>query len=544
MNDSLKFNTFGVMLDCSRNAVMKPEVVKKYIDIISDLGYNCLMLYTEDTYEIEGEPYFGHNRGRYSQAELIEIDSYAKSKGVELVPCIQTLAHIGAIFRWSCYNKIHDCNDIMLSDCEETYALIDKMFVTLSRCFTSRRVNIGMDEAHMLGRGKYQDINGYVDRFDILLKHLNRVAQIAKKYGFELLMWGDMFFRILNQSSGGDYENGIGAKTIPDKVRSMIPDNVNLIYWDYYSTNKQNYCDKIKAHSELKENIWFAGGLWTWIGFAPHNDYSIRATEAALSACSERGVKDVIFTVWGDDGGECSRFAVLPSLFYASEIAKGNCDIDIIKTKFKDKFNIGFDEFMALDLLKTPNKNLKAVSCDKYFFYNDCFTGLCDTLVMDDYSDVYSEQADELEKNAQKTEYSVLFNSLAKLCRVLALKSNLGVRTRKAYELSDKEKIKQLIDDYDKLLVLIEDFYAAFEKQWMWENKPHGFDVQDIRIGGLIMRVRHNKQRLLQFVEGDIERIEELEEPLLDVNCRPEDEKGQIYYNMWHKIATTNVIKA
>jgi len=78
----------------------------------------------------------------------------------------------------------------------------------------------------------------------------------------------------------------------------------------------------------------------------------------------------------------------------------------------------------------------------------------------------------------------------------------------------------------------------------MLENKPHGFDVQDIRIGGLIMRVRHNKQRLSQFLRGDIERIEELEEHLLDVNCRSEDEKGQIYYNMWYKIVTTNVIKA
>lgn len=191
MNDSLKFNTFGVMLDCSRNAVMKPESVKKYIDIISDLGYNCLMLYTEDTYEIEGEPYFGHNRGRYSKEELIEIDFYAKSKGIELIPCIQTLAHLGSIFRWPCYNKIHDCNDIMLSDCDDTYSLVDKMFATLSHCFTSRKVNIGMDEAHMLGRGKYQDINGYVNRFDILLKHLNRVAEIAQKYGFELIMWGE-----------------------------------------------------------------------------------------------------------------------------------------------------------------------------------------------------------------------------------------------------------------------------------------------------------------------------------------------------------------
>ena len=98
-----------------------------------------------------------------------------------------------------------------------------------------------------------------------------------------------------------------------------------------------------------------------WIQHFWHNAWLFK------KCCYETrsGVKDVILTVWGDDGGECSRFAVLPSLFYASEIAKGNYDIDIIKSEFKDKFSISFDEFMALDLLKTPNKNQKAVDVGK-----------------------------------------------------------------------------------------------------------------------------------------------------------------------------------
>lgn len=72
-----RFNRFGIMFDMSRNAVMKPEMVKKYIDILSITGYNSLMLYTEDTYEIEGEPYFGYNRGKYTIDELKDIDRYA-----------------------------------------------------------------------------------------------------------------------------------------------------------------------------------------------------------------------------------------------------------------------------------------------------------------------------------------------------------------------------------------------------------------------------------------------------------------------------------
>ena len=68
---------FGVMLDMSRNAVMRPEEVKKIMTILHGFGYNMLQLYTEDTYEVDGEPYFGYLRGRYSKEELTGLD-YAK----------------------------------------------------------------------------------------------------------------------------------------------------------------------------------------------------------------------------------------------------------------------------------------------------------------------------------------------------------------------------------------------------------------------------------------------------------------------------------
>ena len=41
---------FGVMLDMSRNAVMRPDELKKYMKTLADLGYNMVQLYTEDTY--------------------------------------------------------------------------------------------------------------------------------------------------------------------------------------------------------------------------------------------------------------------------------------------------------------------------------------------------------------------------------------------------------------------------------------------------------------------------------------------------------------
>ena len=164
------FDNFGVMIDMSRNAVMSMDGLKRFLPLLKKMGYNCVMLYTEDTYEVDGEPYFGYMRGRYSKAEMKEIDAFAASLGMTVIPCIQTLAHLNAIFRWGKFPR--DCDDIMLTDDERTYELIDRMFATLSECFVSRKIHIGMDEAHMLGRGKHLDKHGYETTISILKRHL------------------------------------------------------------------------------------------------------------------------------------------------------------------------------------------------------------------------------------------------------------------------------------------------------------------------------------------------------------------------------------
>ena len=134
------------MLDMSGNAVMKAEKVKEYALYLKKLGYNMIQLYTEDTYEVDGEPFFGYMRGGYSKDDLKEIDAYCNSIGIEVIPCIQTLAHLSRIFRWDGYADINDADDMLLIDDERTYALIENMFATLAQCFSSRTVNIGLDE--------------------------------------------------------------------------------------------------------------------------------------------------------------------------------------------------------------------------------------------------------------------------------------------------------------------------------------------------------------------------------------------------------------
>ena len=47
---------------------------------------NLGMMYTEDTYEVPGQPYFGYQRGRYSADELRALDDYAICWASSFVP--------------------------------------------------------------------------------------------------------------------------------------------------------------------------------------------------------------------------------------------------------------------------------------------------------------------------------------------------------------------------------------------------------------------------------------------------------------------------
>ena len=547
LEETVGFRRFGTMLDCSRNAVMTVEALKRWIDLTADLGYNTLLLYTEDTYEIEGEPYFGYMRGRYTKEELREADRYARSKGMEVIPCIQTLAHLNAIVRWPAYQGHVDTGDILLAGDEAVYELIDKMFATVSRCIESRTVNIGMDEAHMIGRGKYYDLHGDSDRSQILIEHVKRVAQIGERYGLTLAMWSDMFFRL---AAGGEYY--AQDVNIDESIRQQIPKNVELIYWDYYSTDKSRYDGMLSAHNKLKEGTWFAGGLWTWMGFAPHNGYSIKATRAALCSCREQGTQDVFLTMWGDNGGECSKFAMLPALFYAAELAKGNEDINTIKEKFRQKYGIAFDEFLLLDLPGTPGVSDDHVrDAEKYLLYNDCFMGLFDANLAGDEGAKYAVCKENLEKVEHTGEWSLLFETQKALCQVLELKALLGVRTHKIYAAwkaagdkmaESRKEMEELLSDYRKLLDKLDSFYKTYKKQWFSENKPHGFDVQDIRLGGLSRRIQSCLERLEDLYQGKIQVIEELEEEQLDIRGVPGTPGDALYFNSWSTNVTANVL--
>ena len=520
--------TLGVMLDCSRNAVMSVDAVKKYVSIIKKMGYNTLMLYTEDTYEVDNNPFFGHQRGKYSKSELKEIDNYCISLGIELIPCIQTLAHLNCMFKWvDEYDDIRDCDDILLVGDDRVYALIESMISSLSSCFKSRKIHIGMDEAYNVGLGKYRKKHGIRERFDIINEHLHKVCEICEKYGFKPMIWSDMFCKLA--AGTDDYYKEVDTEDI--RAKANLPENISLVYWDYYSKDYNHYVNMININKAFGREVYFAGGAWTWRGFAPYNKFSIETTAPAVKACIDCGIENIFFTVWGDDGSECSYFSVLPSLMFAAEATRGNTDVEDIKIKFKSITGCDFDSFMMLDLMDMPGGKHNG-NPSKYIFYNDLFSGILDYCCSQTDNSYYQNLSQKLKFAEGTGEFAYIFEAMSALADVLAIKSDLGLRIRREYKNNNKDGLKAAVIDCDKICKKIRRFYSCFKILWFKENKPYGFDIQDIRIGGLIFRIESCKERLDEYLSGNIKSIPELEEPMLECNT----------YKTWGGIVSPNVI--
>ena len=99
--------------------------------------------------------------------------------------------------------------------------------------------------------------------------------------------------------------------------------------------------------------------------------------------------------------------------------------------------------------------------------------------------------------------------------------SSIAIVNSKLYSAGKKIYQEYVSNSFDgKFIEALKSFYKTFKSVWMKENKPQGFDIQDVRFGGLIMRTEHLRQVLRDYCNGKIDKIEELEDEYLKIADR------------------------
>lgn len=540
------------MADQSRNAVLNVESAKRMIRYLAAIGFDSLMLYTEETYEIDGQPYFGYMRGRWTEAELCDLVEYGEIFGIEIIPCIQTLAHLARMMRWKCYNDITDCADILLAGDDKTYALIDDMFKQCAKCFKTRRINIGLDEAHLLGSGKYLAKNGYHTRTEIMIEHLDKICKIADKYGFKPMMWSDMFFRI----AFGTYYVKEGE--ITQDVIDRVPENLTLIYWDYYTGDRELVSHMVKCHKAFNNPTAFAGGCHKWNGFVANNLVTYNIESMHIDECLSQGLDQIIATGWGDDGAEAGHFSIIPGLLvYAEKCYKGDFDRAWFDERFENIFKIPMKPFETMNFLEYPSEASR-IDCGtknygrrtyfhKAMVYFDILTGLFNKNIdRDAYEKYYADSAAALKPYCDNANFGYLVQVGYAVAEICKLKSTVPLDIRAAYERGDKAELARLAKDVIPALIDATDMLLkAEEAQWRLESRAFGLEVIQLRLGGAKQRLQGVIDVINSYCAGECDKIDELEEKLLWYDCRPEDSTDITAVSScgnWKTMSTVNII--
>lgn len=511
------FSENGIMLDCSRNAVLTPESVCLMLRKMALMGLNTAMLYTEDTYEIPEQPYFGYLRGKYTQQELRALSDYAACLGIELVPCIQTLAHLERALHWSQNAPaLRDTEDILMVGEEKVYALIEQMIQSVSSVFRTRRIHIGMDEAWSLGLGNYRFKNGFVPSSQLMKEHLSRVCAITRKYGLQPMMWSDMYLRAASPT--GEYYDV--PRQLPQEVLNAADPDVALVYWDYYHQDPAVYRRLLDVHAQFASSTIFAGGLWTWAGPAPAMDKMRRSSLPALQECQARGIRSVFATAWGDNGGEANLLTALYGMqFYAEYDYTGCTDEPALAARFNACTGETADAFFHLSSFNTPpgilSKAEDPVNTAKFLLYEDPLLPLfaADMAGMDFVQHYHELETLYASFCSDQPAFEALYRFYEQLARLLALKSNWRDQAPLAAKAS--AAAAELVLLAQQCAQQCDACKQAWQLAWETTNKPFGFEIIDLRLSGLKGRFETAARQMQHLAAGEIEYIETLACPKL-----------------------------
>ena len=509
-------DNLAIFIECSTGSTPTVEALKTYIDYVSAFGYKQIYLGVTDAYKIPGHPYFNYNRGGYTKEQFMEIDAYAEAHGMELRLNFQTLAHLDYISKYDMYRDMMDTEDTLMVGEDATYEFIDCMFAALSDAVKSRTIHIGMDEAWNLGLGQYLKKYGFHEKQELLLYHLERVIEIAKKYNYACEMWADMFFLMVQ---GSDFVN---SGVVPKGIKELIPEGVNLIHWMYEKQPEGVFERQLCDVKSLSDNVSFAGSARKEFGLAPYNRYSIELMEEQMQVCREQDIDRYIVTLWSNSGAFTSIFSVLPAVYAACELAKGKTAAEIDKAKFKEIVGLDYDSFMLLDHMNDPfYKYMDTVNNRSFWgLFMDMLIPSYDSLIPEGINEAYAELAERYAA-IDAGKFQPIFNNYINLSKILSIKMELSLKIRKAYKENDVEHLSQYAkSDIAQMVSLLEHYLKQYEEYWFGENMAYGIEVHHLYIGGLIARWKSVEDRLLNYVANGV-KIEELENEALPNRLTP-----------------------
>jgi hypothetical protein len=192
----------GLMVDAAR--VPEPlAFYRRVIDFCADWGLNALQFRVADdqgcAMRFSSIPDLYFHKHAFALEQLHELAQYARGRGVDLIPELESFGHTGYITRSQAYAHLLDADSQQSSEFTgvipvepETLELFRKLYREVAEVFPSMYLHGGCDEVNWGGSAMSRKALREKQRYQIWAEYLNSLHRVAEDLGKQFIVWGDM----------------------------------------------------------------------------------------------------------------------------------------------------------------------------------------------------------------------------------------------------------------------------------------------------------------------------------------------------------------
>ena len=295
LEDYPDFAVRGVMLDISRDKVPTLSNLFALIDQLAEVKINHLELYTEHTFAYRNHQEVWAEASPLTGEDVMRLDAYCRNRFIELVPNQNSYGHWHRWLTLPRYRHLAECPNgfewpwggrsekpFSLDPCNpQTLKLLEELYAELLPHFTSRKINVGLDESLDLGQGKNKELCRQKGVGQVYLDFLLQVHQLVSSQGRTMHFWGDIIIQY------------------PQLIEKLPKDAV-ILEWGYEADHPFENHSKTFAQAGL--SFYVCPGTSSWCSITGRSKNCLENLKNAAFQGRKNGAIGYLITDWGDRG--------------------------------------------------------------------------------------------------------------------------------------------------------------------------------------------------------------------------------------------------
>ena len=289
------YSARGIMLDVSRNKVPQMQTVYDLVDRLASWKFNQVQLYTEHTFAYRNHPEVWEDASPFTGEEILQLDAYCRERFIELVPNQNSFGHMEHWLPHKRYAHLAETHEEFQTPWGNTMKgpfglapenpgsieLIRSLYDELLPHFSSKQINVGLDETIDLGQGASKAICEERGVGRVYTDFLKKIYDDVTRRGYTMQYWGDIIIRY------------------PDLVPELPKDAIAL-EWGYEFDHPFDEHGAMFAAAGVP--YYVCPGTASWNSIAGRTDNALGNLKRAADNGLKYGATGYLLTDWGDRG--------------------------------------------------------------------------------------------------------------------------------------------------------------------------------------------------------------------------------------------------